>query len=219
VETQEEVTSIYMDHCYPETEQIVRRVREVIEDWVGSRWVRFVEEWEKSQVALAKDPGWSYAGQIGGAREYGEALEEWKARTQSKLKAIYIMTNGKSIWANEVRQALGGMREGIDGVGRWTFRFEVDVDVRGPGLKQVTKKTRRLVWKIPDWPWDLYFAQGDLPSGSNRSVPRIKIATARDLVLSKEERFVGQAVDMYFGQRAELFIGNGVSNDSHVPLY
>ena len=36
------------------------------------------------------------------------------------------------------------------------------------------------------------------------------ISTSRDLELGWEEKPVGQALDMYIGQRSELFIGNGV---------
>lgn len=37
------------------------------------------------------------------------------------------------------------------------------------------------------------------------------IETSRDLQLSWEQKFVVQAVDMHVGQRADIFIGNGVS--------
>lgn len=36
------------------------------------------------------------------------------------------------------------------------------------------------------------------------------ISTSRDLELEWEEKYVGQALDMYIAQRSELFIGNGV---------
>ncbi|KAJ7780098.1 hypothetical protein DFH07DRAFT_730053, partial [Mycena maculata] len=36
--------------------------------------------------------------------------------------------------------------------------------------------------------------------------------TSRDLALSREQRYVAQAVDMYIGTRAEVFIGNGFSS-------
>ncbi|KAJ7024495.1 hypothetical protein C8F04DRAFT_1131254 [Mycena alexandri] len=38
------------------------------------------------------------------------------------------------------------------------------------------------------------------------------VGTSRDLELSWEEKFVAEAVDMYVGQRAEKFIGNGFSS-------
>ena len=36
------------------------------------------------------------------------------------------------------------------------------------------------------------------------------VSTSRDVELGWEEKFVSQALDMYIGQRSELFIGNGV---------
>lgn len=39
-----------------------------------------------------------------------------------------------------------------------------------------------------------------------------EISTSRDLDLGWETKYVAQAVDMYVGQRAELFIGNGFSS-------
>ena len=38
------------------------------------------------------------------------------------------------------------------------------------------------------------------------------VSTSRDLKLGWEEKPVGQALDMYIGQKSELFIGNGVRN-------
>lgn len=38
-----------------------------------------------------------------------------------------------------------------------------------------------------------------------------EIVTSRDLSLSREQKYVAQALDMYIGQRAQSFIGNGVS--------
>ena len=37
------------------------------------------------------------------------------------------------------------------------------------------------------------------------------VASSRDLVLSWEQKYVAQAMDMLVGQRAQVFIGNGVS--------
>ena len=38
-----------------------------------------------------------------------------------------------------------------------------------------------------------------------------RIASSRDLVLNKEQKYAAQAVDMLIGQRAQVLIGNGVS--------
>lgn len=42
------------------------------------------------------------------------------------------------------------------------------------------------------------------------------VASSRDLTLTWEQKFVAQAIDMLVGQRAEVFIGNGVSRQ-HIP--
>ncbi|KAI0082140.1 hypothetical protein K474DRAFT_1681496 [Panus rudis PR-1116 ss-1] len=39
-----------------------------------------------------------------------------------------------------------------------------------------------------------------------------KIATSRDLVLTPEQKYIGQAIDMLIGQRAQVLIGNGFSS-------
>jgi hypothetical protein len=44
------------------------------------------------------------------------------------------------------------------------------------------------------------------------------IATSRDLVLTKEQKYVAQAVDMLIGQRAQVLIGNGVCTILFSPL-
>ena len=73
-----------------------------------------------------------------------------RARGGAGLRNVYVMTNAKKRWAEELKGALRRM----DG-------------------------------------WD-------------------RIATSRDLVLSKEQKYVAQAVDMLIGQRAQVLIGNGV---------
>jgi hypothetical protein len=133
--------------------------------------------------------------------EYERALEGWKEDTLRRLKAIYVMTNGDKAWAGDVRNA---MRRGVK---RWDFRVEVDVGVSVPtsdedfsSVGHVTRK-RVLEWTVDEWPWDLH---------SSDTAGDIVITTARDLELRKEEKYVAQAVDMYIGQRSEVFIGNGV---------
>jgi hypothetical protein len=74
-----------------------------------------------------------------------------KAPASNGLKDIYVMTNGKPEWVEELKMALrekGG--------------------------------------------WD-------------------KIASSRDMVITKEQKEVSQAVDMMIGERAQVIIGNGVS--------
>ena len=44
------------------------------------------------------------------------------------------------------------------------------------------------------------------------------IATSRDLNLTQEQRYASQALDTLVAQRAEAFIGNGVSIDPYHSL-
>ncbi|KAF6759363.1 hypothetical protein DFP72DRAFT_884953 [Ephemerocybe angulata] len=193
--------AVYAKHCYPTNKQIVRRVSEVVEDWVQRRWIAFVEHFE-AEIAAKKD-------------------ENEAATTLSRLKAVYIMTNGDRAWAGEVREAL---RSQEGGVGRWEFNFQVKVEVQRDGgwLGKGSKtKHRTLEWIVDAWPWDLSYGDearaGSSGSSSfgmmgESSNAQVVIRTARDLELTLEEKYVAQAVDMYIGQRAELFIGNGFSS-------
>ncbi|KAI0042259.1 hypothetical protein FA95DRAFT_1525584 [Auriscalpium vulgare] len=51
-----------------------------------------------------------------------------------------------------------------------------------------------------------------LKAALRRAAPWAEITTARDLVLTHEQKYVAQAVDMLIAQRAEVFIGNGFSS-------
>lgn len=51
----------------------------------------------------------------------------------------------------------------------------------------------------------------DLKHALRELYPWERIATSRDLTLSVEEKHVSQAMDMMIGQRAQVFVGNGVS--------
>lgn len=68
------------------------------------------------------------------------------------LANVYVMTNAKAPWADELKAALRAMGG-----------------------------------------WD-------------------RVATSRDLVLDREQKYVAQAVDMLIGQRAQVLIGNGFSS-------
>lgn len=43
-----------------------------------------------------------------------------------------------------------------------------------------------------------------------------RIATSRDMVWTPEQKYVSQATDMMIGQRAQVFIGNGVRVHTHI---
>ncbi|KAJ2915588.1 hypothetical protein MD484_g4833, partial [Candolleomyces efflorescens] len=188
-------------HCYPENDQIVKRVREVVRDWVGGRFVEFVKSYEVSLHALGGEAGSKDADE--GEDGYERALDGWKEDTLRRLKAVYVMTNGDKVWAGQVGDALRqGLRE-------WEFGVSVDVVVslgadEEKGQTKEEKKTKRVLeWTVTEWPWDTQDEDEDGSGGG------IVITTARDLELKREEKYVGQAVDMYIGQRAEVFIGNG----------
>jgi hypothetical protein len=44
-----------------------------------------------------------------------------------------------------------------------------------------------------------------------------KISSSRELKLRKEEKYVAQSVDMLIGQKAQVFVGNGVRTRAHPP--
>lgn len=50
-----------------------------------------------------------------------------------------------------------------------------------------------------------------LKTALNKSGKWNKIASSRDLVLTHEQKYIAQAVDMLIGQRAQVLVGNGVS--------
>ncbi|PPQ97873.1 hypothetical protein CVT26_013042 [Gymnopilus dilepis] len=78
VASMDERKEIYARHCYPSPQQIVRRVRQVVRDY------------SQAQVT----PSW-WTG------------NDSKRQTGMGLNKIYIMTNGDSEWAEEVKRALG----------------------------------------------------------------------------------------------------------------
>lgn len=80
--------------------------------------------------------------------------------SRTRLTRLYVMTNGRPEWLEELKVAL--QEDAERGLGRWE-----------------------------------------------------QITTSRDLRLTREQRHNGQAIDMAIGQRAEVFLGNGVRFSSH----
>lgn len=214
VESEEQRYTLMARHCYPDNQQIVSRVRDIVKDWVARRWILFLEKHER-EIAGKRDENEGV---------YEEGLARWKKEMLSKLKAVYIMTNGRKEWAEALRMALRGLDEegNADGLSRWDFKVVVNIEVHREGMGVKTKR-RTLEWTVDEWPWDvdhLARASADTqPTGWEGGVEggetsqrrnSILITTARDLELTLEEKYVAQAVDMYIGQRAEIFVGNGV---------
>ncbi|EPQ60217.1 hypothetical protein GLOTRDRAFT_112923 [Gloeophyllum trabeum ATCC 11539] len=78
-------------------------------------------------------------------------------RRGGALRSVFIMTNGKAEWVDELKEAL----------------------------------RQRALAEGREWE---------------------NVASSRDLVLSREQKYVAQAVDMVIGQRAQVIIGNGFSS-------
>lgn len=58
---------------------------------------------------------------------------------------------------------------------------------------------------------------GELEVALRRANKWDRIATSRDMVLTPEQRYTSQTTDMLIGQRAQVFIGNGVRTPITVP--
>ncbi|OBZ67004.1 hypothetical protein A0H81_12820 [Grifola frondosa] len=64
----------------------------------------------------------------------------------------------------------------------------------------------------------------ELKDALEAKYPWKNIASSRDLVLNHEQKYIAQAIDMLVGQRAQVFIGNGVllkskRDDCYIALY
>jgi hypothetical protein len=97
------------------------------------------------------------------------------------LKRIYIMSNGDRQMLRDLKQAL------MD---------DAESSKLSPAATTTTSTTNGGETTINGWEFEWTW-EG--------------VSTSRDLELGWEEKPVGQALDMYIGQRSELFIGNGVS--------
>ncbi|TRM65456.1 hypothetical protein BD626DRAFT_488840 [Schizophyllum amplum] len=60
--------------------------------------------------------------------------------------------------------------------------------------------------------WLQELKQGLAEAGRQHGLAFESISTSRDLVLTPEQKYVAQQLDMYVGQRAQVFIGNGFSS-------
>lgn len=131
---------IYMQHCFPDIPQIVHRVREVVHDYV-----HMLDE-------KAGHPSRWWKGQ--------------RAKRQTKLKKVYIMTNGDAAWLAEVKRAL------VD-----------DLSQRGT-------QARGGEWEF-EWVWEEVSTSRDLRLGWEEK----PVAQALDsYVASRAELFVGNGV-------------------------
>lgn len=119
--------AIYMQHCWPTVEQVVKRVGDVRREWEAT------SPWSDSD----HDP---HSG----------------TRTQRKLTNLHIMTNAEPAFLSSL---LTSLRSSSSLAGTWD-----------------------------------------------------RVTSGSELELSAEQSYVEQAIDMAIGERAGVFIGNGVSN-------
>ena len=134
----EEVSVFYGKHCYPNATQIRQRVREVLHDY--------------EQVLDAED-----------RKKSGRGSRSLSPLVKEKVKKVYIMSNGKAEWLDEVKKEL---------------------------MEDANQSANNREWEFA-WSWE-------------------DIGHSRDLAAGWEEKRVLQLADMYVGQRAEIFVGNGV---------
>lgn len=176
VASMEDRKRIYTIHCYPDAEQIARRVREVVHDYVS-----FAQDRERTQ----NTPWWAWSTVAKDERDKiaepsmepstdddPDLAERTRLTPNDLLRKVFIQTNGKAEWLKEVKQAL------LADVGR----SKVPVDA---------SRAPEEGWAF-EWHWE-------------------DVITSRDLEIGWEEKPVAQALDSYISQRAEVFVGNGVS--------
>ena len=105
VPTMEAKRKVYYDHCIPDVGQVVRRVREVVQDYLA-----FVEKMERDALALEmRKEGWFrfLVWWKGGRRVALEGKGDGGGtKWNNGLRGVYIMSNGDRAWLEEVRTAL-----------------------------------------------------------------------------------------------------------------
>ncbi|KAJ6580798.1 hypothetical protein B0H19DRAFT_1251094 [Mycena capillaripes] len=109
----------------------------------------------------------------------------FEARTGRWLGWVYVMTNADRQWLAELKAALRNAGVPV----RVVEDFTAERD-EGRHSAEIHSSYSRSGPRDATWIWD-------------------NIATSRDLVLTWEQRYIAQAVDMYIATRAEVFVGNG----------
>ena len=104
VPTMEAKRKVYYDHCIPDVGQVVRRVREVVQDYFA-----FVEKMERDALAseMRKEGWFRFLVWWKGGRKVGlEGKGDGGGTKWNGLRGVYIMSNGDRAWLEEVRTAL-----------------------------------------------------------------------------------------------------------------
>ncbi|KXN87980.1 hypothetical protein AN958_07855 [Leucoagaricus sp. SymC.cos] len=109
-----------------------------------------------------------------------------EARIRKMLRKVYIMTNGDREFLNELKTAL------LDDANRSLLHSRSKFKSEDSHAQSVSEGSDEYDYDFA-WTWD-------------------EVATSRDLEWGWQTKYVAQAMDMYVGQRAEVFVGNGFSS-------
>jgi hypothetical protein len=104
VPTMDAKRKVYYDHCIPDVGQVVRRVREVVQDYFA-----FVEQRERDALAseMRKEGWFRFLVWWKGGRKVGlQGKGDGGGTKWNGLRGLYIMSNGDRAWLEEVRTAL-----------------------------------------------------------------------------------------------------------------
>ncbi|KAG8855398.1 hypothetical protein FRB96_007055 [Tulasnella sp. 330] len=110
-------------------------------------------------------------------------------RLHTGLERVFVLTNGKKEWVEELKRALMNTKE----------------------EKEVVEEREKVE---AGWPTKLPGAirVQPVPPKPSENRPWVEVLTSKDLSLMWTEREVDQAVDMEIARRAEVFLGNGFSS-------
>ncbi|PPQ65460.1 hypothetical protein CVT24_010791 [Panaeolus cyanescens] len=220
VDSEQEKYEIYYRHCLPDIQQIVQRVRDVVHDFE-------MDLRRRAEKEAADQPWWAW-----GSRRQG---------SQHSVRMRSSSTSGDSTQATEQAQ-IGSVKAkrrkpGTHNYAKLAKRSSIP---RSPSQAQALKRApssthfslaNQIIRKVyimsngeQAWLDEVVKA---LRADAAKSMVTLgkrqegdwefqfewdSVGTSRDLHLGWEEKPVSQALDMYIGQRAEIFIGNGFSS-------
>lgn len=214
VDSEQEKYDIYYRHCFPDVQQIVQRVRDVVHDFE-------MELHRQKQDETQEQPWWAW----GGVKKDDRLRRN--ARTYSSTtitaQAIDSTYSASSSSSNAARYASHYAKRSTIPQHERLSRLSPPISLANQILRKVyimsngdrqwlsnvadalkadTARSKIGLGRREDGEWEFEFAWED-------------VGTSRDLDLGWEEKPVAQALDMYIAQRAEVFVGNGVC----VPIF
>lgn len=153
-------------------------------DEVRKRVVRAVKEWRSDRLRIERERS-------------GHWLFAWwrmrgaEARIKGMLRKVYVMTNGDHEFLAELKSAL--IADAERSVLRSSNKFKAEDTYAQSTITTLPSSLGEEYDFDFTWSWD-------------------EVSTSRDLDIGWEAKYVAQGMDMYIGQRAEVFIGNGFSS-------